>query len=114
MQASAGQTKADDATGVRVASNTAGFLYVLHLDADGRALRLVFPNATDGANFMGAGDIDLPRGNWRLPARGSGGAAQWMAVVSPTQIDMDSPQAQLAYGRFELVGIYGAAMIPLK
>ncbi len=114
LQASASQTKAGEATGVRVASNTAGFLYVLHLDGDGRTLRLVFPNATDGANFMGAGYVDLPRGNWRLPARGPGGAAQLMAVVSPTQMDMDSLQAQLAYGRFELVGTYGAAMIPLR
>lgn len=114
IHATASLTKADDVTTVRVASNTAGFLYVLHLDSDGRTLRLVFPNATDDANFMGAGYVDLPRGNWRLPARGPGGAAHLMAVVSPTQMDLQSLQAQLAYGRFELVGIYGAAMVPLR
>ena len=111
IQASANQAKAGDTIGVRVASNTAGFLYVLHLDGDGRTLRLVFPNAMDDANFVGAGYVDLPRGNWRLPARGQGGAAHLMAVVSPTQMDLQSLQAQLAYGRFELMGVYGAAMV---
>lgn len=114
IQAPASQTKVGDTASARVASNTAGFLYVMHLDGDGRTLRLVFPNATDDANFIGAGYVDLPRGNWRLPARGPGGAAHLMAVVSPTQMDLQSLQAQLAYGRFELVGIYGAAMIPFR
>lgn len=114
LQASASQTKAGDTTGVRVASNTAGFLYVLHLDGEGRTLRLVFPNASDDANFMGVGYIDLPRGSWRLPSRGPGGAAHLMAAVSPTQIDLQSLQAQLAYGWFELMGVYGAAMVPLR
>lgn len=114
MQVSASQMKAGDTTSVRVASNSAGFLYVLHLDGDGRTLRLVFPNATDDANFMGADYVDLPRGNWRLPARGLGAAAHLMAVVSPTQMDLQSLQAQLAYGRFELMGVYGAAMIFLR
>ena len=110
----AAQTTAGDATTVRVASNTAGFLYVLHLGGDGRTLRLVFPNATDDANFMGAGYVDLPRGNWRLPTPGPGGAAHLMAVVSPTQMDLQSLQAQLAYGKFELMGVYGAVRIPIR
>jgi hypothetical protein len=114
IQASAKQGKSEETTTVRVASATAGFVYLLQLDSDGRALRLVFPNATDDANFMGTGYIDLPRGNWRMPTRSQGGTAHLMAIVSPTQIDLPALQAQLAYGKFELTGTYGAAMIPLR
>ena len=70
VQPAANPVKLGEALKLRVFSNTAGFVYLLQLDSDGKALRLVFPNAMDDANFMGAGYVDLPRGNWQLPARG--------------------------------------------
>ncbi|QTN27988.1 DUF4384 domain-containing protein [Rhodoferax sp. AJA081-3] len=114
VQPAANPVKQGEVLKLRVFSNTAGFVYLLQLDSDGKALRLVFPNAMDDANFMGAGYIDLPRGNWQLPARGPTGVAYLMAVMSPTQLDLPALQAQLAYGRFELMGTYGAAMVPLR
>lgn len=114
VQPAANPIKLGEALKLRVFSNTAGFVYLLQLDSDGKALRLVFPNAVDDANFMGAGYLDLPRGTWRMPAQDPKGMAYLMAVVSPTQLDQAALQAQLAYGRFELVGTYGAAMVPLQ
>lgn len=114
VQPAANPVKLGEALKLRVFSNTAGFVYLLQLDSDGKALRLVFPNAVDDANFMGSGYLDLPRGTWRMPAQDPKGVAYLMAVVSPTQIDQPALQAQLAYGRFELVGTYGAAMVPLQ
>ncbi len=114
VQAAANPVKLGEALKLRVFSNTAGFVYLLQLDSDGKALRLVFPNAVDDANFMGAGYLDLPRGTWRMPARDPAGVAYLMAVVSPTQLDLPALQAQLAYGRFEMMGTYGAAMVPLR
>lgn len=114
VQPAANPVKLGDALKLRVFSNTAGFVYLLQLDTKGMALRTVFPNAVDDANFMGAGYIDLPRGTWQLPARGTAGVAYLMAVISPTQLDLAALQAQLAYGRFELMGAYGASMVPLR
>lgn len=114
LQATARPSQSAEISTVRVSSSTAGFVYLLQLDSDGRTLRLVFPNATDDANFMGTGYIDLPRGNWRLPARGQGGTGYVMALVSPTQMDLTALQAQLAYGRFEPIGSYGAAILPMQ
>jgi hypothetical protein len=114
VQPAANPVKLGEALKLRVFSNTAGFVYLLQLDGDGKALRLVFPNAVDDANFMGAGYLDLPRGTWRMPAIAPTGAAHLMAVVSPTQLDLPALQAQLAYGRFEMMGTYGAAMVSLR
>ncbi|MES2952722.1 MAG: DUF4384 domain-containing protein [Pseudomonadota bacterium] len=114
VQPSANPVKLDEALKLRVFSNTAGFAYLLQLDGDGKFLRLVFPNAVDDANFMGAGYLDLPRGTWRMPALYPKGVAYLMAVLSPTPLDLPALQAQLAYGRFELMGSYGAAMVPLR
>ncbi len=114
VQPSANPVKLGEALKLRVFSNTAGFAYLLQLDSDGKSLRLVFPNAVDDANFMGAGYLDLPRGTWRMPAREPKGVAYLMAVLSPTQLDLPALQAQLAYGKFELLGSYGAAMVPLR
>lgn len=114
VQPAANPVKLGEALKLRVFSNTAGFVYLLQLDSDGKALRMVFPNAVDDANFMGAGYLDLPRGTWRMPAIAPTGVAYLMAIVSPTQLDLPGLQAQLAYGRFELMGTYGAAMVPLR
>jgi hypothetical protein len=114
VQPAANPVKLGEALKLRVFSNTAGFVYLLQLDGDGKTLRLVFPNAVDDANFMGAGYIDLPRGTWRMPAIAPTGVAHLMAVMSPTQLDLPALQAQLAYGRFEMLGTYGAAMVPLR
>lgn len=114
VQPSAYPLKLGEALKVRLFSNTAGYVYLLQLDGSGRALHLVFPNAVDDANFMGVGYLDLPRGTWRMPARDAAGVAHLMAIVSPTQLDLPALQAQIAYGRFELVGSYGAAMVALR
>jgi hypothetical protein len=113
LQVTASPAAPGEAWKLRVFSNTAGFLYLLHLDGDDKALRLVFPNAVDGANFMGAGYLDLPRGTWRLPSHDPNATSRLMAIVSPTELDLPALQAQLAYGRFELMGTYGAATAPL-
>lgn len=114
LQVTASPVGPGEAWKLRVFSNTAGFLYLLHLDGDGKALHIVFPNAVDGANFMGAGYQDLPRGLWRLPAYDPVVPSYLMAVISPTELDLPALQAQLAYGRFELTGAYGAAVEPLR
>lgn len=114
VQPSSNPLKLGEALKVRVFSNTAGYVYLLQLDGSGHALHLVFPNAVDDANFMGAGYLDLPRGTWRMPARDAAGVAHLMAIVSPVQLDLPALQAQIAYGRFELLGSYGAAMVPLR
>ena len=114
VQPAANPVKVGEALKVRVFSNTAGFVYLLQLDSEVKALQMAFPNAVDDANFMGAGYIDLPRGTWQLPARGTAGVFFLMAVISPTQLDLAALQAQLAYGRFELFGAYGASMVPLR
>lgn len=114
VQAAANSVKGGQALKVRVFSNAPGFVYLLQLDAQGRTLRMVFPNAVDEANFMGAGYLDLPRGAWRMPAHDPASMAYLVAIVSPTQLDLSALQAQIAYGRFELVGNYGAAMVPLR
>jgi hypothetical protein len=114
VQPTASPAKPGEAWKLRVFSNTAGFVYLLHLDTDGKALRMVFPNTVDGANFMGASYLDLPRGTWRLPSHDPKATSHLMAIVSPTELDLPALQAQLAYGRFELMGTYGAAIEPLR
>ncbi len=114
VQAAASPGKPGEGWKLRVFSNTAGFVYLLHLDGDGKALRMVFPNAVDGANFMGAGYLDLPRGTWRLPNHDPNATSHLMAIVSPTELDLPALQAQLAYGRFELMGAFGATMERLR
>lgn len=114
LQLSASQVKVGAAVTARITSNTAGFAYLMQLDSEGRNLRLVFPNADDGANFMGAGYLDLPRGTWRMQAHGPVGTGYLLAVVAPTALDLPALQAQIAYGQFALLGSYGAAMVPLR
>jgi len=114
LKVSASQVKTGEHVTARISSNTAGFAYLVQLDSDARALRLVFPNAVDGANFMGAGTLDLPRGTWHMTTRGPAGVGYVMAFVTPTPMDLPALEAQIAYGKFELLGSYGAAMVPLR
>lgn len=72
-----------------VSTNKPGFLYILQVGSDGRTFNVLFPNAQDGANQVGAGTHRFPRETWRLRAGGPTGTSYLMAYLSSSRKNLD-------------------------
>lgn len=78
-----------DALGFSVTSGRAGHVYVALLGSDGETLTLLFPNALDAANTIGAGEtLTLPRANWRISAGGPPGTDTLLVLVADGPRDL--------------------------
>ena len=96
---------------IQVASPVEGYVYLFQLTTDGKTLQLVFPNAMDGTNHLGAGQqLALPRPNWRMATRGPAGVGYLLAVVAAEPQDLLALQAGMAGGKLDIRGPYGAAL----
>lgn len=103
------------ALAAEIRSNQNGYVYLVQLETTGQAMNLVFPNAVDGANYIGAGmPMVLPRPSWRMAARGPAGIGHLLVVVAERQQDVLALQAAVTQGRIEIAGPYGAAMATLR
>ncbi|MES2298055.1 MAG: DUF4384 domain-containing protein [Pseudomonadota bacterium] len=61
-----------------------GYLYLLHVDTDGKFYQL-FPNRLDSNNYVNAGSHQFPRPAWGIQAQGPEGRGYIMAYMSDTQ-----------------------------
>ena len=78
-----------DALGFSVTSGRAGHVYVALLGSDGQTLTLLFPNALDAANTIGAGEtLTLPRANWQISAGGPPGTDTLLVLVADGPRDL--------------------------
>ena len=103
-----------DALGFSVRSSHAGHVYVALLGSDGQTLTLLFPNALDAANTMGAGDtLTLPRPNWTLTAGGPPGTDTLLVLVADGPRDLGALRGGKA-GPFvqPLTDAQGRAQLP--
>jgi hypothetical protein len=74
----------------RVSSGKPGYVYVLMVGTD-RTFNLLFPNAVDNANRIGAGEaLDLPRKGWAMTASGPKGVDHFVAIVSESPRDFSA------------------------
>ena len=66
-----------------VQTDSAGYLYVLHVGTDGKLFNLLFPNEHDDENRISPGTHPFPRASWRIRALGNPpGTGYLMAIVS--------------------------------
>ena len=78
-----------DGLGFSVRSSHAGAVYVALLGSDGQTLTLLFPNALDTANTIGAGEtLTLPRPNWTVTAGGPPGIDTLLVLVAEGPRDL--------------------------
>lgn len=91
-----------------------GYLYVYQVNADTKRVVQVFPNAVDGANYSAGGTVALPRATWRITAGGPAGVGYFVAVVSPTAMDLNAVAVEVGQGRIPRPAQYGAAMGSLR
>ena len=78
-----------DALGFSVTSGRASHVYVALLGSDGQTLTLLFPNALDAANTIGAGEtLTLPRANWQISAGGPPGTDTLLVMVADGPRDL--------------------------
>ncbi|MCA1245706.1 serine/threonine-protein kinase [Massilia sp. MS-15] len=74
-----------------VRSSHAGFVYVYMVGAQGNNFELLFPNAVDRKNRIGAGaTLDLPRPRWALSATGPEGTDRLLVMVSDSPRDFSA------------------------
>ncbi|MCA1856368.1 serine/threonine-protein kinase [Massilia oculi] len=74
-----------------VRSSHAGFVYVYMVGAQGNDFHLLFPNAVDRKNRIGAGaTLDLPRPRWPLRASGPEGTDRLLVMVSDRPRDFSA------------------------
>lgn len=100
---------------VDLASSAGGYVYLFQLSTDGKRLTMLFPNAVDGTNHLGAGQrMALPRADWRMTARGPAGVGYVLAVLSEAPQDLLVLQTGLAAGRLDLRAPYGASMVSVR
>ena len=103
-----------DALGFSVRSSHAGHVYVALLGSDGQTLTLLFPNALDAANTIGAGDtLTLPRPHWTLAAGGPPGTDTLLVLVADGPRDLSALRGGKA-GPFvqPLTDAQGRAQLP--
>jgi hypothetical protein len=73
----------EDFLGLKVTSETAGYVYVALLGSDAKSLYLIFPNEIDQENRINANEtLSLPRSNWRLRSVGPPGSSSVLVIVS--------------------------------
>jgi Caspase domain/Domain of unknown function (DUF4384) len=108
-----------------VTSSHAGQVYVAMLGSDGSTLYLLFPNALDTANRIGAGEtLSLPRAGWSITAGGPPGTDKLLVLVADGARDLpalrgarDGPFVQPltdAQGRAQLQWLLGTnARLPV-
>lgn len=110
------QVRVGDTIAMQTGSGQPGYLYVYQVGTDNKTLSMVFPNAMDGANYIGGGGVmaSLPRPNWRITAKGPAGVGYFLAVVASKQQDLTKLAADVKEGRIAVDGPYGAAMATLR
>ncbi|MBL8331028.1 MAG: DUF4384 domain-containing protein [Rubrivivax sp.] len=108
------QVAIGDSVRLAMATSRAGYVYIYQLDTDGQRVVPVFPNAVDGANYLPAGAVDLPRQNWNLVARGPAGQGYFVAVLTAEPLDLTLVARNAAQGRITTPERYGAAMSTLR
>jgi hypothetical protein len=97
-----------------VSASKPGYLYLYQVATDGRTLSLVFPNAIDGANYISAGEIQLPRASWQLKAHGPAGTGYLLAVQTQQSLDALVIQSEASKGNIKLTPPYNAALAALR
>lgn len=90
-----------------------GYLYLYHLGTEGQPPSLLFPNATDAANLVSA-PTRLPRGGWRLTARGPQGVGHFLAVLTEEPQDLNAQAEALRGGNIAISGRYAAALAQVR
>jgi len=77
-----------DALRFSIRSSKPGYVYLLMVGTDRSQFWLLFPNAIDSSNRIGADRaLDLPRPNWRMDAAGPPGTDHFIAIVSESPRD---------------------------
>lgn len=92
----------------RVHSPKSGYIYVLMVGTENEHINLLFPNALDGANKLGAGKaISLPGAGWAMTAAGPPGMDQFVVMVSENPRDFaDVGLIKVGpFAEFPLVGV---------
>jgi len=89
-----------DALGLTVQSDHAGYVYVAQAGSDNQALYLLFPNDLDQNNQIEPGQqMVLPRPNWRVKVSGPVGTDNLLVLVSDAPRDLTA-LAQYKAGPF--------------
>lgn len=90
-----------------------GYLYVYHLGTDGQSASLLFPNASDAANFVSA-PTRLPRPHWRMSARGPQGVGHFLAVLTEQPQDAAAQAESMRQGNIAISGRYAASLAQVR
>ena len=94
-----------DALRFSIRSSKPGYVYLLMVGTDRSQFWLLFPNAIDNSNRIGADrPLDLPRPNWRMDAAGPPGTDHFIAIVSESPRDFSHAGLQRngPFGEFPL------------
>ncbi|MCU0941785.1 MAG: DUF4384 domain-containing protein [Hydrogenophaga sp.] len=98
-----------------VSTNRPAYLYLYQVAGDGQRVNALFPNAVDGANYIAAGSLMLPRDTWRMSARGPAGQSYFVVVATAEPMDLNLIARETAAGRIPVPArAYAAAMSPLR
>jgi hypothetical protein len=80
-----------DKIGFSVQSTHAGHVYIYLVGTEGNDFHLLFPNARDKDNRIGAGEVlNLPRRSWQLAAFGPAGTDHFVVMVSEMPRDFSA------------------------
>lgn len=113
MQPVAGEVRIGQPVGLDVLPRRSGYLYVYHVGSDGGSLSMLFPNATDAANFV-SGPTRLPRATWRLTARGPQGVGHFLAVLTEQPQDLLQQSEAVRQGQIRIAGPYAASLAQIR
>ncbi len=130
LQASRPAFKIGSSIELTLSSSHAGYLYLLMVGSDGKSFDLLFPNAIDRDNAIGAGQsVQLPRPSWEIKVGGPAGKDHLLAIVADSPRDFSKLGMQPA-GPFSIVpadavsskeirlvtgaSAYGAAMMAVE
>jgi len=87
----------EDVLDFSVKSDRAGYVYVAMAGSDNKSVHLLFPNDLDKNNKIeAAGELQLPKANWRLKAAGPVGVDNLLVVVTDSPRDLSTLGADKA------------------
>lgn len=92
VQASLGKARlkiGQDALGITVQSDRAGYVYLALAGSDNKSVYMLFPNDLDKSNRIEAGQrLVLPRPHWRVKAGGPAGTNNLLVIVADGPRDL--------------------------
>jgi hypothetical protein len=113
LRPAADEVRIGSGVALDVTPRRSGYLYLYHLGTGGDRPSLLFPNASDGANFVNA-PTRLPRAHWRLSARGPQGVGHFLAVLTEQPQDAAAQAEALRRGTIAIRGRYAASLVQVR